>query len=79
MADLDIQKELVRGQERNRLHRATENGAWISAITHRFNGTELSQEKFWDNLRLRYRLMHQDIPVTCNGCGKRFLIENALS
>ena len=23
--------------------------------------------------------MHQGIPATCNGCGKRFLIEHALS
>ena len=32
-----------------------------------------------DNLCLRYGLMPQDIPATCNGCGKRFSIEHALS
>ena len=55
------------------------NGAWLSVVPHRLNGTELSQEEFWDNFCLRYGLMPQDIPTTCNGCGKRFSIEHALS
>ena len=32
-----------------------------------------------DNLRLRYGLLLQDIPATCDGCGKKFSIEHALS
>ena len=43
------------------------------------NDTELSREEFRDNLRRRYGLMPQDIPATCNGCGKKFSIERALS
>ena len=39
----------------------------------------MSWEEFRDNLRLGYGLMPQDIPATCNGCGKRFTIEHALS
>ena len=74
-----MRKELTGGQERNRLHREMSNGAWISAVPHRLNGTELSWEELWDNLRLRYGLMTQGIPKTCNGCGKRFSIEHALS
>ena len=66
-------------QEKNRLHRATRNGVWISAIPNRLNGKELSWEEFWDNIRIIYGLMPQDIPATCNGCGKKFSIENALS
>ena len=58
---------------------ATRNGAWISTVPHRLNGTELSQEEFRDNLCLRYGLTPQDIPATCDGCGKRFLIEHVLS
>ena len=46
MVYLDRQKGLVGGQERNRLHRATSNGAWLSAIPHSLNITELSQEEF---------------------------------
>ena len=79
MAGMARQKELSGGQERNRLHRETRNMAWISDVSHRLNVTELSQEDFRDNLCLIYGLMPQDIPVNCNGCGKRFSIEHALS
>ena len=40
---------------------------------------ELSWEELRENIHLRYGLMHQDIPATCDGCGKKFLIEHALS
>ena len=62
-----------------RLHKAMRNGSWLSAVPHRLNGTELSTEEFWDNLSLRYGLMPQDIHATCDGCGKKFSIEHALS
>ena len=55
------------------------NGAWLSALPHRLTGKELYWEEFWDNLCLRYGLMPQDIPTTCDGCGKQFSIEHALS
>ena len=70
LEELARRKELAGGHERNRLHRATGNWAWLSAVPHRINGTELSQKEFWDNLCLRYGLMPQDIPATCDGCGK---------
>ena len=79
LRELARQKELVGSQERNRLHRATRDGAWLSAVPHRLNGMELSQEEFQDNIRLIYGLIPQDIPATCDGCGMRFLIEHALS
>ena len=71
-------RELAEGQERNRLHRARRNGAWLFAVPHRLNGTELSREEFWDNLCLKYGLIHQDIPVTSNDCSNKFLIKHAL-
>ena len=73
LAELARQKELAGGQERNCLQRAMRNGVWISSVPHYPNGTELSPEKFQDNLCLRYGLMPQDIPATWDGCGKRFL------
>ena len=72
-------KDLAGSQEINRLHRATRNGEWLSAVPHRLNGTDLSWEEFQDNLRLRYVLMPQVIPETCDSCGKKFSIEHALS
>ena len=79
LGEMARQKEMVRGQERNRLHRATSNGAWIRSVTHSLNRTELFWEEFRDILRLRYGLMPQDIPTTCNGCDKNLSIEHALS
>ena len=79
MVDLAIQEELSGGQERNRLHRETRHGAWISAIPHPLYSTKLSRKEFRDNFRLIYSLMPQDILATCDGCGQRFLIKNALS
>ena len=71
--------ELAGVQERNHLHMATMNGAWLRAVPHCLNGTELSQEEFRDNICLRYGLMPQDIPATCDGCAKRFSIDHDLS
>ena len=79
MAKLARQKNLAVVQERNRHHGAKRNGAWLSDVCHHLNGTELSHEEFRDNLRLIYGLMPQDIPATCDGCGKRFSIEHVLS
>ena len=64
MAELSGRKELTGVQERQRLHRATSNGGWISSITHLLNGAEIYWEEFRDNLRLRYGMMPQDIPAT---------------
>ena len=79
MAYLDRRKNIAGVQERNRLHRATRNGAWVSLYKNRLNGMEFSREEFQDNLCLRYGLMPQDILATYDGCGKRFPIEHALS
>ena len=79
LAELARRKEIACGQEKNRLRRETRNGACISAVPHRLNGTELSQEEFRDNLCLRYGLRPQDIPETCDGCGQRLFIDHTLS
>ena len=79
MTKLSILKDISSGQERNLLNRSTRNGAWLSAVPHRLNGTELSWEGFQNNLRLRYRLMPQDILATCDGYGKRLSIDHAIS
>ena len=42
LAELARQNELAEGQERNRLNRETRNTAWISAVSHRLNGIDLS-------------------------------------
>ena len=79
LGEVDRGKDLAGGQEMNRLYRAISNGSWLSAVPHRLNDTEFYREKFWDNLRLSYGLIPQDIPATCDSCGKKLLIEHALS
>ena len=79
LEELARQKELACVQESSHLHRETRNGAWLSSVFHRLNGTELSREEFRDNACLRYGLIPQDIPATCDGRGKRFSIEHAIS
>ena len=61
----DQQKKAGR-QEKHFLRRAMRNGAWLSAVPHRLNGTQLSWEELRDNIRLRYGLMPQNILATCD-------------
>ena len=79
LKDLYRQKELAGGQDKNRFHRETRNGAWLRSVPYRLNSTELAWEELQDNLCLRHGLMHQDILVNCDGCGKRFLTKHTLS
>ena len=79
MAELVRQTELAGVQERNRLHRATRNEAWLSAVPHHLNVMEMYWKKFRDSLSLRYGLIHQNFPATCDGYGKKFLIHHAPS
>ena len=79
LAELDRRNNITGGQEKNRRPRATRNETWIGAVPHRLNITELYWEEFWDNICLIYGLIPQDIPATCDSCGKRFLIEHAIS
>ena len=44
LGELARQKEQTGGQERNHIHRATRNEAWLSAVPHHLNGTELYRE-----------------------------------
>ena len=69
-----IQKKLMDRSELNGLRRATENGAWLTAIPNCLNGTELSREEFQDNLLLWYGIVPLNLPVDCDGCGKNFLV-----
>ena len=51
-AVLTRRKELVDRTGLNCLRRATENGAWLTAMPHHLNSTEFSREEFKDNLLL---------------------------
>ena len=63
----------------NCLRRATENGAWLTDISHCLNGTELSREEFQDNILLRYDIVPFNLRTDCDGCGKKVLVPHDLS
>ena len=62
-----------------RLQRATETGAWLTAMPNTLNGTDLSADEFKDNLRLRLGLCPTSLPHRCEGCNERFTVEHAMS
>ena len=72
-------KDLVDGAVLNRLQRAIENGAWLTAIHHRLKGAKFSWEEYQENLLLRYGIVPLKLPTDCDGCGKKFLVPHALS
>ena len=78
MAELAQQKELTGGQERQHSHKTKRIGLCLSTIPHCLNGTDFSCEEIWGNICLIYMLIHQDVPVTCDGCGNNFAIDNGM-
>ena len=50
MVELDTQKDLVEGQERNRLNSTMRNWEFLSAISHHLRGKKLSWGELRDNL-----------------------------
>ena len=70
-------KDLADGAGLNQLHRATENGVWLTAIPHCLNSRELSREEFQDNLLLQYDIVPLNLPTGCDGCGNKFLVPHA--
>ena len=73
-----IQKELADEAGLNCLQQEMENGAWLTAIPHHLNGTELSREELQDNIIIRYVILSLHLPTDCDGCGKNFLMTHTL-
>ena len=44
LSELARQQDIAFVKEKNRLHKATRNGAWLRSVPHSLNGTELSWE-----------------------------------
>ena len=55
------------------------NGAWLTVVPSRLNGTDLSANEFRDNIRLRYNFKPLDMPSRCDGCGAKLTVEHAMS
>ena len=54
-------------------------GTWLSVFPNWLNGNGLSENKWRDNVRLRYNHSPLDMPAACDGCGAKMTVEHALS
>ena len=75
---LTRRKEMSDGEGLNRLQRATENGAWLTAIPHCLNGMGVLMETLQDNLILQYDIVPLNLSTDCDGCGKKLSVPHAL-
>jgi hypothetical protein len=78
-ATLDRLCAAARPPAARRMKRSQETGAWLTAMPNALNGTELSEEEFRDNLRLRFGLQPLSLPDRCDGCEAKFTVDHALS
>ena len=51
---------------KKRMERATAAGAWLSTIPHRFSGTELTKDEWFDNVAIRYGRRPTNLPDQCD-------------
>ena len=62
-----------------RVERYEENSAWLSIIPSTLDGTEVTRDEWLDNIKIRYGHRPKGLPDRCDGCGKGFTVEHALS
>ena len=65
--------------DKRRIKRPSSTGAWLTTMPNLLNRSDLSAEEFRDGLRLRFGLKPTAMPPRCDGCGKRFTTEHAMS
>ena len=61
------------------VERASETGAWLSAVPNTLAGTELGKDEWRDSACIRYNMRPSTIPKKCDGCGKEATIEHVLN
>lgn len=64
--------------EKRRRRKNASSGCWLNCYPSYRNGTLLSAEEFFDNVRLRFNLAPLNMPQHCDGCGSRMTVEHAL-
>ena len=62
-----------------RWKRAMCTGAFLAGLPYLLNGNILSAEEFQDNICLREGPTPLNLPSACDGCGKHFDVEHALT
>jgi hypothetical protein len=74
----EVTKHLPRSQQRA-LERAKVTGQFLSVIPSQTNGTVLSAAEFRDAILIRYSRQPSDLQKHCDGCGKAFDVNHALT
>ncbi|KAL7474337.1 hypothetical protein ACHAW6_000312, partial [Cyclotella cf. meneghiniana] len=62
-----------------RMEQATVAGVWLSTIPDRFSGTELTKDKWFNNVTIRYGWRPANLPDQCDNCGAGLTLEHGLS
>jgi sarcosine oxidase gamma subunit len=72
------QKGQANAKEKKRLARILGCGAWLIRPPTRFEGTQVTEEEWHDNLSLQYGMQPVHLPQQCDGCGSNFSVDHAL-
>jgi hypothetical protein len=64
---------------RRRDGRNCSNGAWLTVVPNKLNGTDLARDEWRDSARLRYNEAPQGMQSHCDGCNSGMSVEHALS
>ena len=62
-----------------RLTRISGCGAWLTRLPTRFEGNQVTEEEWHDNVSLRYGMRPVHLPQQCDGCGANFSVEHTLN
>ena len=68
----------ARPAAKRRLERIGRTGACWSLVPNKLNGTTMSKDEFFDNVRLRYGWKPVGLCERCDGCNAPFTVEHAL-
>ena len=72
-------KGQANAKEKKRLARISGCGVWLTRLPTRFEGNQVTEEEWHDNVSLRYGMRPVHLPQQCDGCGANFTIEHALN
>jgi len=78
-ATVAVRKGQANAKEKKRLSRIAGCGAWLTRLPTRFEGNQVTEEEWHDNVSLRYGLRPIHLPQQCDGCGANFTVEHALN
>ena len=74
-ATVAARKGQANAKEKKRLTRIAGCGAWLTRLPTRFEGNQVTEEEWHDNVSLRYGMRPVHLPQQCDGFGANFSVE----